>query len=187
MPPSIAEEALLLARARALDSRALEQIHDRYYSEIYRYVLYRTGDRTVTEDVASEVFLRLLNALHAERAPRTTLRGWLFGVASHLVADHFRRAPGLPLSENIVAPYPSLSDEVEARIRQNDIRKAIRQLTVEQQQVIALRFGSGFSVEQTAEALGKSVTAVKSLQLRALEGLRRALVEIGRQHERSAY
>lgn len=183
MPSSASEESVLLARARKLDSSALEQIHDRYYPEIYRYALYRTGDRTVAEDVAAEVFLRLLDALHSERRPQTTLRGWLFGVASHLVADHFRRTPVLPLSGSLVAASTSPSDEAERHIRQSDVRNALGQLTAEQHEVIALRFGNGFSVEQTADALGKSITAVKALQFRALAALRRALVEA--KHERS--
>jgi RNA polymerase sigma-70 factor (ECF subfamily) len=176
-PPS--NESALLTRARELDSRALAEIHDRYYPEMYRYAMYRTSDQSVAEDVASEVFLRLLNALHAGRAPQTTLRGWLFGVASHLVADHFRRAPreNTPLDEAMIG-NGSPAAEVEDRLRTDRVRAAIRRLTTEQQEVLALRFGDGFSVEQTAEALDKSVTAVKSLQFRALETLRRWLAEV---------
>jgi RNA polymerase sigma-70 factor (ECF subfamily) len=175
--PSAHEEAKLLTRARELDSRALGQIHDRYYPEIYRYALYRTGEPAAADDIAGEVFLRLLDALHAGRAPQTTLRGWLFGVAAHLVADYFRRAPALPLSEFLMSnASPAL--EVEERFRQSELHAAIRRLTPEQQSVLALRFGDGFSVEQTAEALGKSETAVKALQFRAVEALRRTLVEV---------
>lgn len=178
MSPPIDDEAALLTRARELDSRALGQIHDRYYPEIYRYALYRTSEPEAAADIASDVFLRLLDALHAGRTPQTTLRGWLYGVASHLVADHFRRAPreSTPLEEALMA-NTSPAAEAEARVRKSQVRAALRRLTPEQQEVIALRFGDGFSVEQTAEATGKSATAVKSLQFRALEALRGWLVE----------
>jgi RNA polymerase sigma-70 factor (ECF subfamily) len=173
------DEATLLARARDLDSRALASIHDRYYPEIYRYALYRTGDTAAAEDIASDVFLRLLDALHAGRPPQTTLRGWLVGVAAHLVADHFRRVPAGPLPDTL-AGGTSPSAEAEDNLRRNAVQAAVRRLTPEQQSVLALRFGNGASLEQTAQALGKSVNSVKQLQFRAMEALRRTLaVEAG--------
>lgn len=177
MPAASAHEASLLPRARDLDPRALGEIHDRYYPEIYRYALYRTGDRAAAEDIAGETFVRLLDALHAGRAPRATLRGWLFGTASHLVADYFRRAPTLPLSETL-AGDDSPPVAAEERWQRQQVRDAIRRLTDEQQAALALRFGDGFSVERTAEVMGKSVAAVKALQFRALEALRRRLAEV---------
>jgi len=171
------EESKLLLRARALDVRALSKIHDRYYAEIYRYAYYRTGEDTVAEDIASEVFLRLLVGLRSSRPPKTTLRGWLFGVASHLVADHFRSEsrPSLP---TIMDEKDSPQAEAEKNLRYHEIQHAVRNLTVEQQEVLALRFGEGFSVEETAHRMEKSVPAVKSLQFRAVEALRSLLGEV---------
>lgn len=169
-------EKALLEQARRLDERALSQIHDRYYPEIYRYALYRTGRTEVADDIASEVFLRLLDALHSGRAPQTTLRGWLFGVASNLVVDHYRKAPreSQGLDETMAAPG-SLPVAAEQNWQRQEVRAALRQLTREQQEVLGLRFGDGISVEETAAVMGKSVNAVKALQFRAVEALRRVL------------
>jgi len=57
------------------------------------------------------------------------------------------------------------------------VRTALLKLTPDQQNVLALRFGSGYSLEETANVIGKRVNAVKQLQLRALESLRRHLGE----------
>lgn len=175
MTPSIIAEAALLELARDLDSRALGQIHDEYYPVIYRYALYRVREAEAAADIAAEVFLRLLNALHAGRPPQTTLRGWLFGVAAHQVADYWRghRVP-VELSEDLPDGH-SVAGEVEDRLQRGEVRRALRRLTEEQQQVLALRFGDGFSVEESATVMGKSVTAIKALQFRALEALRRHL------------
>ena len=177
MPAAVeVTEQALLEQARDLDDRALGQIHDRYYPEIYRYALYRTGRTEVAEDIASEVFLRLLDALHKGRAPQTTLRGWLYGVAANMVADHFRRAPreSTALDENTPAAS-SPAAEAELRLRHHDVRAALRELTRDQQETLTLRFGEGLSVEETAAVLGKSINAVKALQFRAVEALRRVL------------
>jgi RNA polymerase sigma-70 factor (ECF subfamily) len=171
------EESELLLRAREMDVRALSRIHDRYYPEIYRYAYYRTGEDTVAEDIASEVFLRLLVGLRSGRPPQTTLRGWLFGVASHLVVDHFRHQSRLSQLD-IVTANDSPQAEAEKNLRHHEVQKAICKLTVEQQEVLALRFGDGFSVEETAQLIGKSVPAVKSLQFRAVEALRSQLGEV---------
>ena len=168
-------EAALLAGASELDPRALGQIHDEFYPEIYRYVLYRVSDAEAAADIAAEVFLRLLNALHAGNPPHTTLRGWLFGVASHQVADYWRGQHGaLPLPEDL-PDGRSVAGEVEDRLRHGAVQAALRRLTEDQQQILALRFGDGFSVEESATVMGKSVTAVKALQFRALNALRRHL------------
>jgi hypothetical protein len=64
-PPD--SDATLLARARDLDAQALAHIHDQYYPALYRFALYRTGDPELAADIAAEVFVRLLDALHARR------------------------------------------------------------------------------------------------------------------------
>ena len=171
---NVNDEAALLDRARALDARALGQIHDEYYPALYRFALYRTGDPATAEDIAAEVFVRLLDALHAHRAPQTTLRGWLFGVAAHLVADYFRRRPADPLPDTLPAGH-SPAAEAEDRLQRQAVHGALQRLSPEQQNVLALRFGQGASLEETAGALGKTVNAVKQLQWRAVESLRRAL------------
>jgi RNA polymerase sigma-70 factor (ECF subfamily) len=179
---AVNDEAALLAGALALDARVLGQVHDRYYPELYRFALYRTGDPATAEDIAAEVFVRLLDAAHAGRAPRTTLRGWLFGVAAHLVADHFRRRPAMPLADTLPAAG-SLAAEAEDHLQRGAVQTALGRLSPEQQNVLALRFGQGASLEETAGVLGKTVNAVKQLQWRAVEALRKALAVEATGHE----
>jgi RNA polymerase sigma-70 factor (ECF subfamily) len=173
-----------LARARRLDSNALAQIHDHYYPEVYRYVRYRLDDQQACEDITSEVFLRFLDALHRQLGPTTSLRGWLMGTASNLVNDYLRHHYARPVenledngeAENLedgLSPESSLDDALQKR----KVRQAIRQLTMEQQHVLALRFSEERSLDETARIIGKSVTAVKALQFRALASLRRLLRE----------
>ena len=58
------------------------------------------------------------------------------------------------------------------------MRKALGQLTAEQQHVLSLRFTEDRSLEETAEIIGKSITAVKALQFRAVAALRRMLDQV---------
>ena len=72
----------------------------------------------------------------------------------------------------------SLHAEVDLRERNREVRAAYDRLTTEQQHVLALRFGVGLSLEETAAHMKKNANAVKALQFRALASLQRQVGEI---------
>lgn len=170
------EEQILLDRIRDLDERTLGHLHDRYYPELFRFALYRIGDQQSAEDVASEVFVRLIDAVKVGRGPAQTVRGWLFGVASNLVAEHFRKAPreSAELHDEMPASG-SIVGEVEARMRNAQLVRSMQALTREQQDVLSFRFALGYSLEETATAMGRNVNTIKQLQFRAVSALKRQL------------
>src|SRR5687767_12004201 len=85
------DERHALNGLQRLDSQAIGAIYDQYFSEIYRYVRYRINDDTIAEDIASDVFVRLLEAAQKRQGPQSSLKGWLIATASHVVNDHLRR------------------------------------------------------------------------------------------------
>ncbi len=176
------DEGQALDGLRALDAHAVGAIYDRYFPDVYRYVRYRLNDEHLAEDIVSEVFVRLLEASQNGRSPRSNLKGWLLSTASHIVTDHLRRAyrhPEQSLSEDLLDANPAPHSEFERRERSRDFQKAYAQLTPEQQHVLALRFGEGCSLEETASILKKNTNAVKALQFRALAALQRKMKEVG--------
>jgi len=177
----VCDEERLLDGARELDLNILAEIHDCYYESIYRYVQYRIGDSQTAEDAASEVFVRLLNALNNGKAPQSSLRGWLFGTASHIVNDHYRaryRGGDEDLERHETLPAHDAADPemvVQRVLAHAELRTALADLTDDQQQVVTLRFGQGLSHREVAQLMEKTEGAVKLLQLRALRSLRRML------------
>lgn len=172
------DELTLLHRARALDREALAQVHDTYYAAIFRYIAFRVNDHAVAEDLTSEVFARLLGALRDRSAPQKTLRGWLFGVAFRVVKDHYRqqyRAQKTTLDESLPSHTPGPAQAVEAMMSQERLKQAITELTEDQQNVLALRFGYEMPIREVAQTIGKSEGAVKMLQARAIASLSRKL------------
>jgi RNA polymerase sigma-70 factor (ECF subfamily) len=172
----------LLGRAQRLDAEALGEIHDRHYPEVYRYICFRLADEHACEDITAEVFLRLLDALHKKRGPTQNLRGWLFGTASNLVNDHLRtryarRVDSLDAEEIEPQDEIHLEHSYEEDWMQQQVSEALLGLTPEQQHVLTLRFSDERSIDETASIMGKSVTAVKALQFRAVATLRRLLEE----------
>ena len=164
-----------------LDPQVVAAVYDRYFSEVYRYVFYKLGNESLAEDIASDVFVRLLEAVKSKRGPKTNIKGWLISTAANVVADHFRRLyrrPNEVLSESMPDYGSSLVSEVDRRQQTDLIRQAYTQLTPEQQDVLALRFGDGYSLEETATMMQKKVNAVKALQFRALAALQRHIGEV---------
>ena len=173
------DEVALLKRARQFDTDALAQIHDLYYAALFRYIAFRIGDRDLAEDLTSEVFTRFLSALRQRNAPETTLRGWLYGVAAHVVSDHLRkryRTKQVELDETIVSGAAGPAELAELAATRADLRQAMTDLTEEQQHVIALRFGQELPIQEVARSIGKTEGAVKQLQARAIAALARKLM-----------
>lgn len=170
---------MLLSRARSLEPEALAEIHNLFYTPIFRYVLLRVDDYEAAEDLTSEVFVRLLSALRDRTAPQNTLRGWLYAVASYVVKDFYRqryRNPQVELAEELAEAAERPDERVEAHLNREALRQAISQLTEEQQDAVALRFGFGMSINETARTMGKSEGSVKMLQARAVATLARQLL-----------
>ncbi len=176
--PSVTEDLIDLARLRRLEPEAITAVHMRFYSQLFRYAAYRTGDQQVAEDIAADVFLRLLEALKKGRGPTTSISGWLHRTAAHAISDHFRQALRQPterLAEQTVSAEAGPLQSAEASEQAEAVREAMAKLTEAQQHVLALRFGSGLSLQDTATALGKEPNAVKALQFRALQSLKRSM------------
>ncbi len=168
-----------LIEARRLDENALEAIYDAFSDELYRYAYRLIGDRQAAEDLVAETFYRFLRALHAGGGPREHLRAYLYRVAHNLAVDGHRRGHGevLELPENNETPTSDddPSSAAEKVIQGEEARAALWRLTPEQRQVIVLKFFQGLSNKEISVAIEKPVGAVKALQHRGLNALRRVL------------
>lgn len=165
---------------RSLDPQAVGRVHKKYFPEIFRYARFRVEDAHTAEDIVSDVFIRLLESIAAGKGPDRNLRGWLHGTAAHIISDHYRRAYRFrteKLEEDLPSQSPGPLGIVESADQETALHKALIRLTQEQQHVIALRFGGGYSLEETAKLMGKGVSAVKALQFRAMSSLRRLMEE----------
>lgn len=166
--------------ASGLTREALAAIYDSYQAQLYRYIARRVAHADTARDLTSEVFRRLVQAVGQGAAPTTSVRAWLYRTAHNVVVDHYRRQAirkYVPLSGLHVDPAPGPAVQAEQHIQAEQARTALRSLTEDQQQVVALRFLEGFSLQETAEVVEKSIAAVKALQHRGLAAMQRYLSE----------
>ena len=104
---------------RDLDSQVIGAVYDRYFADVYRFVYYKLNDEQVAEDISSDVFVRLLEAVQKKRGPQTNLKGWLLATASNAVGDYLRkvyRRPTEALSDTMPDENAStLREEIDLR------------------------------------------------------------------------
>jgi RNA polymerase sigma-70 factor (ECF subfamily) len=175
---NMSDEESLLQRAKQHDEAALGELYDRYAPRIYAYVYRRVGNAHLAEDLTGDVFLRVIQAIQSSHVWQTSFRAWLYRIAHNRVVDHYRRQPQAPetaLDDVLVAAQDDPDATVAQLLSHQRLGAALHQLTPDQQQVLALRFGEGFTARETAEVVDKTVGAVEALQHRALAALRRIL------------
>ncbi len=169
----------LVKEAKAYSQEAWAYIYDRHYPKMFRYCYLRTGSHAVSEDLASEVFLEALRGIRRFRYRGIPLAAWLYRIAHNVTADYLereRRRPAVPLrEEHSNHPQLRLGDEADSIADRHDVHAAMQQLTDDQQQIIMLRFFHGLSHNETADVMGRRSGAVRVLQTRALNALRRVM------------
>ena len=168
----------LLKQAKVFDLTALGIIYDLFSPGIYRYAMRLLGDDCLAEDCVADTFSRFLQSLRVKQGPDTHLQAYLYRIAHNWITDSYRRHPiiSIELDESLKID-DSMSPETLADINfeQQNIRLALRALTPDQRQVICLRFIEGWQNNEISESLQKPVGAIKALQHRAIETLRRYL------------
>ena len=174
----MSNEQELLQQASLLNTQALAEIYDTYSPGIYRYGMRLLGDMTLAEDCVAETFVRFLKSLQERRGPRDNLQAYLYRIAHNWIVDLYRKDEKVyELNDAIRSEADVPEEEAENHIRQKQVRKAIRHLTPEQQQVISLKYLEDWSNEEVARLMKKPVGSVKSIQHRALKSLYKILAE----------
>jgi RNA polymerase sigma-70 factor (ECF subfamily) len=184
--------AHLLNCARRGESEALSVLYRQFLPGIFGYIATRVPSRTIAEDLTSEVFLQMVEGIHALRArDEAGFAAWLLRIARVAVAGYYRkreRQPqvfSLPNEDALGEPvlflesHPETDPVFQAETREDWQRvvQAINQLTEEQRQVLVGRLLMGYDVETVAHMIGKKGNAVKALQFRALQSLHRLLAK----------
>lgn len=175
------DEAQLIRRAKAGDCDAFTEIYDRCYEPIYRHIRYRVPSEPTAEDLAGEVFVRMVESIDGFTYRGRPLLAWLYTIAGNLISSYYRRAERastVSLEDGLdahVADVPDPEAAASLAIDQERLVAAMQELTDDQRQVIDLKFLQGLDNLTVAQVLGKSYGAVKSLQHRGLEALRRVL------------
>ena len=169
------DERLLIDAAKADPARFVD-LYDRHVDRVFAYVCRRAGSRAVAEDVTSAVFAQALTHLPKYEWRGVPFAAWLLRIAANTLVDHWKQQ-----GRDSHEPPPDVPDEREHQDleRRVSLFQLVDRLPDAQRQVIHMRFVEERSIREVAAALERSEGAIKQLQLRALENLRKGMASHG--------
>ena len=167
----------LVDRAQRGDRGALEELYLLHFDRIYSYLHMSVGSRHDAEDLTTQTFVKMLEAIGRFQWRSVPFSAWLFRIAHNLAMDHFRAnrrwQPEEEIPEVVHGEESSAEDQALASLGQTSMLALVDRLSPEQRQVLTLKFVFRFSNAEAAAILGKTEGAVKSLQHRALASLQK--------------
>jgi RNA polymerase sigma-70 factor (ECF subfamily) len=174
------DEHAVVVRAQAGDRAAVGELYTTYHGEIFRYLYYQVGDHHTAEDLAAEVFERMLKALPRYQQQGVAFQAWLFRIARNAAVDYFRKTNMrklIPFDDTWHASEASPEASVEHSFTSERLAAALQKLRKNQRDVIILRFIVEMPIAEVGRVMGKPENAIKGLQRRALIALRDLLVD----------
>lgn len=183
-----AEAWALVDAAQKGDASAFGRLYDRYVDVVYRYALFRLGDRDLAEDVTSETFLRALRRITSVSYQGRDVGAWFVTITRNLILDHVKSSrfrlevvtdevtePGGPAATVGPAAQAGPEQQAIAGATRAELLRCVAELGEDQRECIVLRFLQGLSVTETAQVMHRNEGAIKALQHRAVRRLAQLL------------
>jgi RNA polymerase sigma factor (sigma-70 family) len=152
-----------------------ERLYDQHVRGLFAFLVYRTGDRALTEDLVADAFERALRARRRFDPRRGGEKTWLYAIALNCLRDHERRrAAEKRAHERTAASVPAASHPtpLDAIDDRDAVAGALGALSEEEREAIALRYGADLTVPEIAKLTGERLTTVEGRVYRALRKLR---------------
>jgi RNA polymerase sigma-70 factor, ECF subfamily len=177
------DERVLVARLRARDSGAFDEVYDAYRARVFAFLLRMSRSRTLAEDLLDEAWLRLVK--HAPGLlPDTRLGPWLFTVARNLYWTYRRDSLVEETSAHELltlwpspAPWPSPFDLAAAGELERRVERALSSLSPQYREALLLVGHEGLTPSEAAEVCGISAEALRQRLSRARAALAQELRE----------
>lgn len=159
-----------------------EDLYRKYHQDLFQFVFYMTRDRTLTEDLVQEVYIRVMRSYNSFRG-ESSEKTWLFSIARNVTIDYFRSQNR---KKNVISQFfdwnkkgdfipdhqPLPEEILLQNEKANQVYTYLDACTIDQRSVLILRFIQSMSIKETAAILGFSESKVKTTQHRGLKVLK---------------
>lgn len=174
------EERFILAKQG--DKTAFEALYQELITPVFRFILVRTHNKELAEDLTQQVFLKALEALPKSKAPTKSPLAYFLTAARHTVIDYWRKKKDTLVAapeetfEHLVSPHPRPDAALIAEESWAEIALAMQDLSDEQHEVLTLLFINEQTTEDVAAITNKSTDAIRQIKSRALKQLRKKMI-----------
>jgi len=154
-----------------------ERVYADHAQGLFSFLVYRTGDRALAEDMLADAFERALRARHRFDRRRASEKTWVYAIALNCLRDHQRRtaAEERALERTATSTTHEQDHPLDRIDKRDSVRRALEILTAEEREAIALRYGADLTVPEIARVTGQPLTTVEGRVYRALRRLRNEL------------
>lgn len=171
MTTHLLDEDLML-QVRHGAAEGLGTLFDRYQSPLFNFYSKLTGNRTLSEDLVQEVFLRVLK-YRQSYTPQAPFRAWIYQIARNVRVDHFRKNPHQPVEWTPeMSPSFEGGDSAQQQQESQLLHRALLRLPEEKREILILSRLQEMKYEEIARLLGCEVGTVKVRVHRALQELK---------------
>jgi RNA polymerase sigma-70 factor (ECF subfamily) len=174
---TLAPDEDLMLQVRDGAGEMLGVLFDRYHTPLFNFYLKLTRDRTLSEDLVQEVFLRILKYRKSYQ-PGTHFRAWIYQIARNARIDHFRKFPREAAFEPEMLPPVFPADSAQEEQEVHRLQRALQQLPEEKREILLLSRFQELKYEEIANLLGCELNTVKSRIHRALQELRKSFHQL---------
>jgi len=168
------KEEDLVEKAKG-DSEAFLRLYDIYFPKIFRYISWRVGSYSDTEDIVSEIFTKTLNKLDLFQWRKgATFSSWIFRIAHNALTDYYRlqkkrqyiNIDDLPeIMDDEILPDESFSRKELFK----ELYQGVQELPERQADIITMRFFTGMKNKEIAKVLKIKEKSVSSSLCRGLK------------------
>jgi len=163
-----------LVEAAKRDPSRFADLYDRHFDRVYAFVVRRVHQRDAAEDLTAETFQKALAGLGTYESRGAPFGAWLIRIAANAIVDWAKRS-AREIVDSDQVPELGADPDTDASDEHARLFRLVDALPADQHAVIVERFVEQRSIRETAERLGKTEGAVKQLQFRAVETLRRRM------------
>jgi RNA polymerase sigma factor (sigma-70 family) len=150
-----------------------ERLYEEHARPLFSFLAYRTGDRALAEDLLADTFERALRARKGFDRRKASEKTWLYAIALNLLRDRARRSKTEARALERIPPAGTSSpDDLTAVEHRDEIQRALRVLSDEEREAIALRFGGDLTVPEIAKLLKQPLPRIEGRVYRSLRKLR---------------
>ena len=150
-----------------------ERLYEEHAQPLFGFLAYRTGDRTLAEDLLADTFERALRARRRFDPRKASEKTWLYTIALNLLRDQARRrASETRALERVPHESPDAPDPLAGVEHRDELKRAMLVLSAEEREAIALRFGGELTVPEIARLLDEPLPRVEGRVYRSLRKLR---------------
>lgn len=172
------------------DASNFGELFDAYYSTIFQYILRRTADSALAQDITAETFYKAYQNVHRYKWRGVSINNWFYKIATNELRGYYRKQKYAPKSlehmletegfepmsdQNVHEEMIAMQDSIDRQSQFLEAQKVLQTLPLKYQEALTLRFVEKKKISEIALILHKREGTVKSLLSRGLSKARQAL------------